>query len=283
MYVETPFNYTGSKYKILDQLLPLFDYKKQNFVDLFAGGGSVYTNVLDKYSRIIANDIIEELIEIQNKLIINDHIINDVKKLVVEKDDKEGYLELRKNYNNDKSAEKLWALMLCCTNNIIRFNKKFEFNQSFGKRSYNPNTEKKIRSFVNSVRPYKDKIIFLSKSFDKIQLLTNTMYYIDPPYGYIIDENGNIGNKQISEVGYNRYYKKENDIMLYEYVKNIHKLGSSFMLSGLLEHNENRSWILSKLIDDGYNWKEIDLNYNKISRVNKDKKSKEIIIYNYQK
>ena len=28
MYIETPFNYTGSKYKILDQILPLFDYKK---------------------------------------------------------------------------------------------------------------------------------------------------------------------------------------------------------------------------------------------------------------
>ena len=33
MYIETPFNYTGSKHRILDQILPLFDYSKRNFVD----------------------------------------------------------------------------------------------------------------------------------------------------------------------------------------------------------------------------------------------------------
>ena len=41
MYIETPFNYTGSKYKILDQILPLFDYNKKNFIDLFAGCGGL--------------------------------------------------------------------------------------------------------------------------------------------------------------------------------------------------------------------------------------------------
>jgi DNA adenine methylase Dam len=281
MYVENPFNYTGSKYKILDQILPLFDYNKKNFVDLFAGGGSVYSNVLDKYDKIAVNDVIKELIDIQHKLIINDDIINNVKKLVVSKDDKDGFLELRKNFNNDKSPEKLWALMLCCTNNMLRFNKKFEFNQTFGKRTFNSNTEKKIKSFVDNVRPFKEKIMFLSKSFNDIPLLTNTMYYIDPPYGYV-KNNDTIGTKQISEAGYNAYYNRADDLMLYEYVKNIHKIGSSFMLSGLLEHNDKKSWILTRLINDGFNWKEIDLNYNKVSRLDKDKKSKEIIIYNYQ-
>ena len=47
--IETPFNYTGSKFRLLEQILPEFDYSKPYFVDLFTGGGSVYTNVLDKY------------------------------------------------------------------------------------------------------------------------------------------------------------------------------------------------------------------------------------------
>ena len=62
--IETPFNYTGSKYKLLEQLLPKFDYSKSYFLDLFCGGGSVYTNVLDKYEKIWANDIIKNLVEI---------------------------------------------------------------------------------------------------------------------------------------------------------------------------------------------------------------------------
>ena len=46
--IETPFNYTGSKFKLLSQLLPVFDYSKSTFIDVFCGGGSVYTNILDK-------------------------------------------------------------------------------------------------------------------------------------------------------------------------------------------------------------------------------------------
>ena len=46
--IETPFNYTGSKFKLLKQLIPEFDYTKPYFIDLFCGGGSIYTNVLDE-------------------------------------------------------------------------------------------------------------------------------------------------------------------------------------------------------------------------------------------
>lgn len=49
--INTPFNYTGNKFKLLDQILPHMDYSKKYFIDLFAGGGSVYTNVVDKYEK----------------------------------------------------------------------------------------------------------------------------------------------------------------------------------------------------------------------------------------
>ena len=58
--IETPFNYTGSKFKLLPQLLPEMDYSKNDFVDLFCGGGSVYTNVVDKYQKIIVKYRIRE-------------------------------------------------------------------------------------------------------------------------------------------------------------------------------------------------------------------------------
>lgn len=55
-YIEGVMNYTGSKYKLLPQILPEMNYTKPYFVDLFCGGGSVYTNVVDKYDKILAND-----------------------------------------------------------------------------------------------------------------------------------------------------------------------------------------------------------------------------------
>lgn len=281
MYIDSVFNFTGSKYKILDQIIPLFDTSKKKFVDLFAGGGSVYINVLEDYNIIIVNDIIKELIDIQKELVNGDEIVDKMKNLVVDKDDKDGFNELRKSFNEEKTPEKLWALMLCSTNNMMRFNQKFEYNQTFGKRTYNDNTEKKIKDFIEKVRPHKDKLRFNSLNFSTISIKPNAMYYIDPPYGYIIDKFGRIGNTQISEAGYNAYYTKENDLGLYRYVNDIHKTKSSFMISGLLEHNDKKSWILNKLIKDGYNWKEIELDYNKVSKTNIDKKSKEIIVFNY--
>jgi site-specific DNA-adenine methylase len=88
--IETPFNYTGSKYKLLDQILPHFNYNKSNFVDVFCGGGSVYTNVLDKYEKIIINDIISDLIGIHCGLMVDDNIIELTKGLCPGKENPEG-------------------------------------------------------------------------------------------------------------------------------------------------------------------------------------------------
>jgi len=283
MYIETPFNYTGSKFKILKQILPLFDYNKKIFVDLFAGGGSVYTNILEKYEKILVNDIIQDLILIQKKLILTDGVIEKVKSYCVEKDDSEGYNELRKSYNENKSPEKLWALMLCCTNNMLRFNQKFEFNQTFGKRTFNSNTEKKVNNFIESVRPYKNKIMFTSKRFSDVPIVMKSFYYIDPPYGYIMNEDGSMGNTQISQAGYNAYYKKSDDESLYNYVHKINNVGATFLMSGVLEHDGQKSWILNKLIEDGFSYKDINLDYGKVSRKTNDKGTKEIVVFNYKK
>lgn len=164
-YIITPFNYTGSKYKMLNQLLPHFDYTKNNFVDLFCGGGSVWCNILSEYKKVLANDIIEDLINIQKSLLKSDNIIKKTIELCPEKGDKEGFLKLRESYNKNKTPEKLWALMLCSTNNMLRFNKKFLYNQTYGNRRWNSSTDNKVKIFTEHIRKYKEKIHFTYKSF----------------------------------------------------------------------------------------------------------------------
>lgn len=132
--IQTPFNYTGSKFKLLEQILPEFDYTKPYFVDVFAGGGSVYTNILDKYEKVIANDIIGDLIGIHNSLLESDDIIEETKSLCFNlKESQEEFLKLRKDYNDNPIPAKLWALMLSCNSNLIRFNQKGKFNQTWVK------------------------------------------------------------------------------------------------------------------------------------------------------
>jgi len=273
-------NYTGSKYKLLPELLKEFDYTKSTFIDLFTGSMVVSANVVNKYDKIIVNDIIEDLIGIHKELINSNDIIDKVKKLCPSKEDKDSFIKLRKSYNEKRTPEKLWALMLSCNSNMMRFNKKGEFNQTWGKRGFSINTDKKTKLFINHVRPHKNKIIFESKQFYKIIPENPSFIYIDPPYGRIKNIDGTISNKQISESGYNNLWTKEHDVKLYEYIHKLEQNKSSFVLSGVLEHNGNVSWIMDKLIQNGFKYKELSMDYNKISKIG-NKNTKEIIIMNY--
>jgi len=280
-FIEGVMNYTGSKFKLLEQLLPEFDYTKPYFVDLFCGGGSVYTNIADKYEKLIVNDIIKDLIGIHHELLKSDDIISETKSICPSKDNSELFSKLREDYNINPTPAKLWALMLSCTNNMIRFNKKFKYNQTFGKRTWNQNTDKKVETFTNHIRQFKDKIRFKSIPFDQIEISSDKiMVYADPPYGRIKNEDGSIGKKQISEAGYNAFWKEDDDIKLYNYLKSIDDKGSSFMVSGVLYHDGKTCWMLDKLISDGHRYKELQFDYNKVSRKG-DKVTKEVIIMNY--
>ena len=249
--INTPFNYMGSKYLLLPKILPLFDYSKSLFVDLFAGSFVVGTNVIDKYNKILANDIVDDLIKIMRELINNPYeIIKKTKILSIAcKDDENKYYELRDSYNKNKSPEKLWALI------------------SWGKRSWNLSTEFKVKEFVKYIYKYKNKIYFSSVDFSQVPISSNGFYYIDPPY-------------TLGLAGYSNQWKQKDDERLYDYIKKINDKKGSFALSGLLSHNNETSELLTKLINDGFNYKKLDFNYNKVSKTgNKD--SQEIIIMNY--
>jgi len=170
--------------------------------------------------------------------------------------------------------------MLSCTNNMVRFNQKFKFNQTYGDRGYNDNTDKKVKIYTEHIRKYKDKIEFHSSPFYDIEILEDAMYYIDPPYGRVKNIDGTIGKKQISEAGYNSFWMKDDDIKLYNFIHDINKRGSSFMVSGVLVPDGKVCWMLDKLIEDGFKYKVLDFDYNKVSRKG-DKKTTEIIITNY--
>ena len=58
--VKSPLNFTGGKYKLLPQLVPLFPDNISTFVDLFCGGCNVGINATAE--KIICNDIDSKLI-----------------------------------------------------------------------------------------------------------------------------------------------------------------------------------------------------------------------------
>ena len=55
-FIKSPLNYVGGKFKLLNELLPLFPEEKKvnTFVDLFGGGLNVGVNAA--CSKVIYND-----------------------------------------------------------------------------------------------------------------------------------------------------------------------------------------------------------------------------------
>jgi len=270
-FINTALSYTGSKHKLLSQLISEMDYSKSYFIDLFAGSGVVGFNVVNKYEKILLNDIIKDLIGIHKEIIYDfDDFVGKVKFLCVSKDDQDGFNKLRKDYNENNSPEHLYALLLCSTNNMLRYSKSMIYNQTFGKRTFNSSTQKKLDLFIEYITPYKNKLYFSSNHFSNVKIIKPSMVYIDSPYTN-------------SEAGYNNFWLKDDDEKLYNYCKDLDRNGHSFMLSGILgEHKNGKRWkLIDDLISDGYRYKILDFDYEKVARNKNTKNSQEVIIMNY--
>src|SRR5574344_2177529 len=134
--------YAGSKDKILDQILPYLNASKKDvMVDLFCGGGSVASAEL-KFKHVIANDINKDLIEADENMAL---IMSACP------ENKEQYVKYREKYNSEQEEADRWTEFLvlasCCTNNLIRYNRRGEFNQTYGERKMNPHSVERMTDF----------------------------------------------------------------------------------------------------------------------------------------
>ena len=278
-YIQSPLNYTGGKYKLLNQLMPLFPKKIDRFIDLFGGGGNVCVN-------IDANVIIYNELDINVYNIVkgiydsDDSIINTIDDIIssyrLSKINKEGYLELRKKWNasKDKDWVELYTLILHSFNNSIRFNSKGEFNVPFGRRSsFGSKFKIKFQQFKQLIQS--KNIYFYNQSFEQLtkksDIGSNDFWYIDPPY-LITTANYNENG------GWNETMER----LLYTELDRISSKGCKFALSNVIEHKGRSNDILKKWMKK-YNVHYIKSNYNNCNYQSKDKDKPtiEVLITNY--
>ena len=168
--IKCPLRYTGNKYKLLPQILPLFPNNINTFVDLFAGSYTVGINVNAK--KYICNDMITYIIEFYEFLKNNDiNLITESIDTVIDtyklsKTNLEGYNSLREIYNQTKFPLFLFILSCFSFNHQIRFNSNGEYNMPVGKRDFNSSSRKNIKEF--SLKLKNKNILFHNESFDKI-------------------------------------------------------------------------------------------------------------------
>lgn len=188
-FIKSPLNYTGGKFKVLQDLFFLFPEHIHTFIDLFGGGFNVGVNA--EADIIIYNDILSPIVELlqyiydTNTTQLLKEIEQYVKDYELTKENQEGYLKLREHYNTStkKHPMALYTLVCHSFNNQIRFNSKGEFNMPFGKRCFNSVLRNRFITFAREI--HNKKIAFTNKSYNEIKidkLSAQDFVYVDPPY-----------------------------------------------------------------------------------------------------
>ena len=300
--VKSPLNYTGGKYKLLNQIIPIFPKNLDLFVDLFSGGANVGVNVnakrivcVDKQKEIIRvmelfkkyedGYIIDKLEKIIDKYNLSNSLLNGYKVYKCTSDkglgsyNKSKYLDLRNDYNSmtDDSVEKdflFLTLVIYGFNNQIRFNSNGQFNMPVGKRDFNNSIRKNLKSFITKLKT--KNIEFINSDFREFAIETtdNTLVYCDPPYF--------LGTASYNENG---GWTEKDEIDLLNYLSILDQSGVKFALSNVIEHKGEKNIILDSWIKEhNYIVHIIDSNYNN-SNYHKQEgnilKTIEVLVTNY--
>ncbi len=299
-HVKSPLNYTGGKYKLLDQIVDKFPKEIDTFIDLFTGGANVGVNVtankiicndkqeevikilnlFDKYSEYEIIDTIETLI---NRYNLSNSFVNGYKYYDCDsnsglvKYNKERYYKMREDYNNMAESETkdfyLLLLIIYSFNNQLRFNGSGDYNMPVGKRDFNNSIRKNMKNFIRKIKS--QHIEFISNDFRKIKLddYENPFIYCDPPYY--------LGTAAYNENG---GWSESDELSLLDYLYNADAKGYKFALSNVIEHKGMKH---HKLIDwameNHYSINYLNFNYNNSNYQSKNKinKTVEVLITNY--
>ena len=301
--IQSPLNYTGGKFKLLPQILPLFPTNIDIFVDLFCGGANVGVNV--KSNKTILNDTNDNLTLLfsmfknlgDDFLPLVDEIIE---KYQLSQSSKYGYdyyncdsntglapynkdkfLKLRDDFNNSKDIgyyhyAMLYTLILYSFNNQIRFNSNGHFNLPVGKRDYNEKMKQKLQKFIDRLKGKDYKFSNLDfRDFDISTLNTNSFVYADPPYLITCATYNEQG-------GWNETDERD----LLDFLNDLHMNNIKFALSNVLRSKGKENSILidwTQRNSDKY--KVINLNYSynnsNYQTKNKNEITEEVLIINY--
>lgn len=304
--VQSPLNYTGGKYRLLPQILPLFPKEIGTFVDLFCGGCNVGLNV--ESEQVIYNDRDPEVIRLYKTLQeaewdqVSGELYRIIHQYGLSLTSREGYafyrcdsnrgvgpynrepfLRLRADYNRGRWKEDpfreslvLYLLVVYAFNNQIRFNDRGEFNLPVGKRDFNRNMERKLAEFMDRI--HRQRCTFTCQDFTRLDLSALTsrdFVYADPPY-------------LITCATYNEKggWNQEREEQLLDLLDGLHQRKIRFALSNVLRSKGKENTLLIRWLRENearYRALPLEYSYGNSNYHTRDKTSpaQEVLVVNY--
>lgn len=295
-YVKSPIFYMGNKYKLLDQLIPLFPKNIDKFYDLFGGSGCMLNTPCNTY---VYNEMNENIYNLFNMfdIYMSDLIINRIKENIEKFDlNREGtdvrqnqpdileirefynknYLKFRDYYNkSERHIVDLYTLTFYSFSNLIRFNQKSDFNMPYGNRCFCQKHEKNIIEWKDVLKS-KNIETHNVNAFDILQEIMfnkDDFIYLDPPYTNTLA----IYNEKRAFGG----WCEEDDFRLFSILEKLAKCGIHWGLSNVFENKGVKNEHLIKWCEDN-NWYVYHLNksYSALGKGNAN--SDEVYITNYK-
>lgn len=296
--IRSPFFYVGDKYKLMPQLKKLMPQNINQYIEPFVGGGSSFLNL--KSSSYILNDVNTYVIELHREIgqyakkseelfnrlfelidyyglscsyrgmYVPDNLKKKYVKTYYSKYNKDAYLRMRKDFNNDKTdLLRLYLLLIYGFNHMIRFNGKGDFNLPVGNVDFNNNVYQALNNYLEFVNQHEieffnmDYISFL----ERVKFEKNSYVFLDPPY-------------LISMSEYNKLWNEAREKELCEYLDGLNDRGIKFGITNLIMHKgkTNRTFLeWSKK----YNAYDIKSNYISFNDNTIKTDSQEVFVTNY--
>lgn len=278
--VKSPFNYIGGKFKLLPQIKNFFPTKINKYVDLFAGGLDVAINVNAEHKECndINNYLIDIFIAMQNISFedLIDYIDRRIDDYNLSKTNTDGYLELRRYYNEFRNPLDLYVLICFSFNYQIRFNSQMEYNNPFGRNrsSFTNVMRDNLRVFHERIK----NIHFSSfdfKQYDLDGLRPGDFVYADPPY--LIS----CGSYNDGKRGF-KGWSPNDDIALFDKLDELSIKGVRFAMSNVCKHKGRINEPLIEWMNQ-YNVHFIEKNYRNSNYrlLSKNTETQEVLVTNY--
>ena len=305
--IQSPLNYTGGKYKLLPQILPLFPREIDLFVDLFCGGCNVGLNVESR--RVLYNDLDRNLLGLyqafrsREKEVVLEEVYGIIREYGLSLVSRNGYdyyhcdsgkglgnwnrekfLHLRRDFNRLRAAGTLdfhgwmmlYLLIVYSFNNQIRFNSRGEFNLPVGKRDFNRKMEEKLLAFLDRIQTQDCRFTCQDfRDFDPSVLTGKDLVYLDPPY-------------LITCATYNEKggWGPEAEADLLSFLDRLDRLGLRFALSNVLRSKGKENALLLDWLERNnarYQAISLQYSYSNSNYHTKDRISaaEEVLIVNY--
>lgn len=253
--IRSPFFYVGDKYKLMSQLRRLFPQNISMYVEPFVGGGSSLLNTsaetfwandidgnvikLHKFISSFANkphDLFEILWDTIKKynlscsyqsINVPSGLKKEYPKTYYSHFNKQGYLQMRDDFNSDQNnCVLLYLLLIYGFNHMIRYNASGDFNLPVGNVDFNKNVYYALNDYLTFTREHPvnwfegDYSIFC----EQIPLRSQSSYvFCDPPY-------------LISSSEYNKLWDVYKEHRLYSFLDQLDSQGIRFGLTNLAFH-----------------------------------------------